>query len=224
MTRFVFRRAAAVLIAPRPGAPGRVANGSAFVVGLPSGPYLGTAWHVVSAWLKWTAEGEDLIFQVGGTALNPVERLVWKDETNDIAFLRLAEGEQDRIGISECEPVLGWPPPHPVVGSYVLVSGFPGIQRLRIAADEMDFGAFSTLLQVTAIHDRHLVCQFEREHWLSHTGRIPPPGTNLGGMSGGPVLLSKNLAYPLVGLVSEFSQTYELLFVKTLSHLPTEFS
>jgi len=39
-------------------------------------------------------------------------------------------------------------------------------------------------------------------------------------MSGGPALLVKNLAYPLVGLISEFSRDFELLYIKTLSHVP----
>ena len=49
MTRFVFARAAAVLIAPHIGRAGRIANGSAFVVRMQSGQYVGTAWHVVRA-------------------------------------------------------------------------------------------------------------------------------------------------------------------------------
>jgi hypothetical protein len=174
--------------------------------------------------LKWTAAGETLLFQAGGLALNPSERLAWKDDVNDIAFLRVLPGEAERVGISVCEPIEGWPPPHPAVGSYVLVSGFPGVERFHIAPDEVEFGAFSTLLQVTAVHERYVVCQFNRENWISEGRRIPPPGTVLGGMSGGPMLLDQNVAYPLAGLVSEFSASFELLYLKTLSHVPADFA
>ena len=68
-----------------------------------------------------------------------------------------------RIPIEACEALHGWPFPHPKVGGdYVLISGFPGVQRLRLAPDVIEFGAFSTLVQVTVAHKRYLVCQFER--------------------------------------------------------------
>lgn len=220
MTRFVFSRAAAVLLSTPVGNGSYLRSGSGFVLRLANNDYLGTAWHVVQEWHDATKAGNRIVFQTGHLALNPNDRLAWKDEQNDIAFLRLLPGEAQRVGIQRCEPLVGWPPPHPKVGSYLLMSGYPGVERLRPADDEFDFGAFSTLLQVTASRDNYVVCQFQREHWVSEGRSVPPPGTDLGGMSGGPALLVKNLAYPLVGLISEFSRDFELLYIKTLSHVP----
>jgi hypothetical protein len=221
MTHFVFARTAAVLLSAPIGQTRFVRSGSGFVLRLPDHDYLGTAWHVVKEWYDATKTGDRIVFQIGRVALNPDERLAWKDERNDIAFLRLSSGEAHQIGIQPCEPLFGWPPPHAEAGSYLLLSGYPGIERVRPADDEFDFGAFSTLLQVTASRENYVVCQFQREHWISEGRDIPPPGTNLGGMSGGPALLVNNLAYPLIGLISEFSAGYELLYVKTLSHVPS---
>jgi hypothetical protein len=149
---------------------------------------------------------------------------VWQDQENDLAFLELQNEEVDQVGVAVCDPLYGWPPPHPKPGDYVLISGFPGVLRSQPHARAIDFAALSTLLQVTTARDRYLVCQFEREHWVSYDiNGVPPPGTDWGGMSGGPVLLVRNLAYPLVGLVSEFSRDYELLYLRTLSHLPQSF-
>jgi len=146
MTHFVFARAAAVLLSAPVGQTGYVRSRSGFVLRLSDHDYLGTAWHVVKEWRDATKTGARIVFQVGALALNPNDRLAWKDELNDLAFLRLLPGEAQRIGIQHCEPLFGWPPPHAEVGSYLLLSGYPGIERLRPANDEFDFGAFSTLL------------------------------------------------------------------------------
>ena len=64
--------------------------------------------------------------------------------------------------------------------------------------------------------------QFEREQLISSDDRvIPPAGTDLGGMSGGPVFLVQDLPYPLVGLISEYSSEFELMRIVTLGHLPS---
>ncbi len=224
MTHLAFRHSAAVLVGPRPGTQGRVNNGSAFVVELDGTFCLGTAWHVVGSWLARTSECEELLFQVGGAALTPSGRILWKDESDDLVFLRLTDGEVRKIGVLPFQPVSGWPPPKPTVGSYILVAGYPGIWRNHLDWESMDFRSFSALLRVTTVGERHLVCQFERQHWIAGNGEeIPPPGADLGGMSGAPALLVQDLAYPLVGLVSEHSSAYELMRITTLSHAPAEF-
>ena len=48
---------------------------------------------------------------------------------------------------------------------------------------------------------------------------VPGPGSDLGGMSGGPVFLMRDLVYPLVGVVTDFSPTWELLRVSHLGAL-----
>ena len=151
MTHFVFARAAAVLLSVPVGQTGYGRSGSGFVLRLPDHDYLGTAWPVVKEWHDAAKTGNRIVFQVGALALNPNDRLAWK---NAIAFLRLLPGEAQRIDIEPCEPLFGRPPPHAEVGSYLLLSGYPGIERLRPADDEFDFGAFSTLLQVTASHEK----------------------------------------------------------------------
>jgi hypothetical protein len=107
MTHFVFSRTAAVLLAGRLGQTGYVRSGSGFVLQLPDREYLGTAWHVVKEWHDVTKTGSHVVFQVGGVALDPNDRLAWKDEEQDIVFLRLLPGEAARIGIQPCEPLIG---------------------------------------------------------------------------------------------------------------------
>lgn len=224
MGRLVWRHTAAVLIAPPPGVAGDINNGSCFILRLQETPYLGTAWHVLKKWFHRTANGESVVFQVGGARVMPSERVVWKDEQTDIAFLRLQEREAALVGISAFEPVCGWPPPMPSVGDFIHLAGYPAIHREHLSDDALDFRSLGFRLSVKNVSDCHLSCQFEREYWVATSGAaIPPEGIDLGGMSGGPVLLEQALAYPIVGLVSEHTSGFEITRVSTFAHLPTGF-
>lgn len=75
------------------------------------------------------------------------------------------------------------------------------------------------MLPVTTSGDSHLWCQWERENMIhfSGAGGIPPQGVQLGGMSGGPVCLVRQLDYPLVGIVTDFQSDWELMRLGMLS-------
>lgn len=224
IARFVQQHTAAVLIAPPPGVAGNIDNGSCFILRLQGTPYLGTAWHVLEKWFYRTANGESVVFQVGGACVMPPGRIVLKDEQSDIAFLRLQEREAELVGISAFEPICGWPPPMPSAGEFIHLAGYPAIHREHPSGDALDFRSLGFRLNVKNVSDCHLSCQFEREYWVAASGAvIPPEGIDLGGMSGGPVLLEQALAYPLVGLVSEHTSRFEITRVSTFAHLPTEF-
>ena len=68
-----------------------------------------------------------------------------------------------------------------------------------------------------------LLCQFERDQWVTSQEAIPPSGTPLGGLSGGPVFMMQQLHYPLVGVITEFHDAFEdleVLRVQGIAHLP----
>ena len=220
MTQLAYRHAAAVIVGPPPSIGGPINNGSGFVVAVGGRHFLGTAWHVVVAWLHRREAGERVLFQVRDAELNPTLETMWRDEANDVALIPISEVQAAQIGVSVCDPIRGWPPPHPVQGRYVLLSGFPGVVRQQ-EGKRVFLNAMSTLMQVTSVGHSHLVCQLEREHLVSfNENGIPPHGTDWGGMSGGPVFLVDDLVYPLVGMISEFSTDLELLRIATLSHVP----
>ena len=221
LCRFVYGRTTSILVAAEPGPNADLKNGSGFVLSLNGRYYLGTAWHVVEAWEERRASGEDVQFQVGSAVLEPDSGRIWSHREDDIAFIPLTTGHLQKIDAAPIEPIRGWPPPVVQRGDYVVMSGFPGYLRDERQVDEVDLHAVSTLLQVKEVGPGYIACQFEREHWISSNwAKVPEPGTDLGGMSGGPALLVQNLAYPLVGLVSEFSANFEILYIRTLSHLP----
>lgn len=219
MTHFAFDRSTAIILAAGSDDTSYFGSGSGFVLRHGDGEYLGTAWHVVEAWQRKRDEGSRVLFQAGQLALNPLDRIVWRDEQNDVVLLRLEPGEAARVGREPCEAPLGWPPPHPAEGSFLLLSGFPGAMRSGPTGDEVGFKSFAALMRVTISRERYLVCQFERDYWVPEDNLLST-NLDLGGLSGGPVFLVTDLSYPLVGLISEFSRDFELLYVKTLSHAP----
>ena len=225
MTEYAYRRAGAIII----GAPawkGRaIRSGSAFVVEQDGTHFLGTAWHVVAYWLRIRSRVNDLVFQVADALIDPTRSLVWKDETSDIAFLCLTSEQFRRIPIAVSESTQGWPPPRPEIGQYVIMSGYPKVIREQLGPSKIQFNALSSMLQVTSVGSDYAVCQFFRENWVSFDNHgVPPPGTDLGGISGAPVLQVRRLDYPLIGLVSEFSPNLELLYFKLLDSVPPRFN
>jgi hypothetical protein len=54
----------------------------------------------------------------------------------------------------------------------------------------MSFGLYTALPRINSASDRQITCPFEREFWIDAMGRgLPPRGFDLGGLSGGPLLI-----------------------------------
>jgi hypothetical protein len=83
-----------------------------------------------------------------------------------------------------------WPPPEPAETNAAFFGGFPGILRLWLRRNAVSFGLHLAQTPITTVTDRQITRRFNREDWIPVEGRrVPPPGTDLGGLSGGPVLL-----------------------------------
>ena len=202
------------------GARGSLRSASGFFAQINGRYYLGTADHVWRAFLERTVDGQDVIFQVGSLRILPDRPGVYRDPARDIAFIPVLESEARRSARIISSTPRGWPPPRPIEGSYVVFSGCPEVLRDHVDDSRLEFGAFSSIMRVTSASEEHIVCQFEREIWISDYRKAPPPGTDLSGMSGGPVFsLADPLSMPLVGLIYEFSSDLELLYIRTFSNV-----
>ena len=182
MSRLAYSYATSILVAGPPSPNSKLRNGSGFVLRLPQGHWLGTAWHVVQAWQERQESGEEVQFQVGSAVLEPTADRVWVDRPNDIVFVPLEEDQVARIDATPISPS-SWPPDLPKQGEYVLVAGFPGYLRAQPAEDQVELLGLGTILQIHAVGDGYLKCQFERENWISNDwDGVPSPGTDLGGI------------------------------------------
>jgi hypothetical protein len=223
MTRLAYEYVTVILIGASPEDDTHVNHGSAFLLRLGERLFLGTAAHVLAKYEERLSLSEDVVFEVGQVAIDPQSRVRWRDDTRDVVFLEVTSAEATRMGVWVQEPSR-WPPPQPTVGSYIVLSGYPAETRKRLSAAGFEFPAFSVMLQVSSASEGRIVCQFTRENWISFGQKdIPAPGTNFGGMSGAPALAILSLSYPVIGLVSQFHSTFELLCISTFEDLPAQF-
>lgn len=215
---------------PQPGAPATVSSGSASLLRLKGQAFALTCWHVLEGYRQQLAEGQ-CIFMLGNCQLDPLAQLKAEDEDMDYALIGITEGQIEEIakpkgsfdGTFFCD-LAQWPPSEVKEGDFVAFGGFPGELRQAVSFDKLSFGSYSSGgSRVTSARDDYLVCQFEREHWISH--RFEPEPSTIRGMSGGPAFAIRHsdagiMTYDFVGHITEFHEDFELLYVRLARALP----
>ncbi len=217
-------------IRPQPGQSATVNSGTASLVRIGGQPYALTCSHVLEEYRNRLADGA-CIFQIGNCELDPLTQLKVEDKTLDYALIGLTESQGNEIskpdgpfgGTFFCE-VAQCPPGDVMEGDFVAFGGFPGELRQAMSFNELSFGSFSSgASRVALVREDYVVSQFDREFWVKH-GHETEPKT-IRGMSGGPVFaIRKNVAtgimtYEFIGHIYEFSENYELLYVRLVRTL-----
>ena len=134
--------------------------------------------------------------------------------------MEITPGEASEVGALICSTALGWPPPILKPEDVIVLSGYPKMYRQQ-RGRQISVPALSAVFDVTASGEYHLVSQWNRDDIVSiGSGEVPPPGADLGGMSGGPVFLVQELVYPLIGITTDFSSELELLRMAHIGALP----
>jgi hypothetical protein len=228
LNRYAQQHALAVIIGPPPSVGGDVNTASACVIDLSNTVYVLTAAHVYTEYKSRVERNALVRWQImfpaaddGGlarsVAFDPRERLRSIDIANDIVALELTSDEAAIAGACVCSMPLGWPPPRPEPGALATASGYPALYRDRLGHKRFEFKALSFLLEVTTSGEFHVTMQWNRDEIVRLSGPpVPEPGVNLGGLSGGPVFLVSDLSYPIVGIVTDFHSSYEIV---RISHL-----
>ncbi|MBI1748194.1 MAG: trypsin-like peptidase domain-containing protein [Acidobacteria bacterium] len=224
MSKFPLRFTKAVFFGERPSRKKttRINNGTITLVNLGKGPIAMTCAHVISAYRKMIEELDNVIFQVGDVALDPIAQLIAEDTKLDLASIELTEEQvksvtaDGEIGSCVFEPV-SWPPPTLKPGDFVALGGFPGGLRELPAHDEIVQGSWSCGgASVTTIDENRFSCQFEREYWVSPFGAEHHLELrDLGGMSGGPAFIHRDLYWDFVGIIYEFSPSFDIMYLRS---------
>ena len=221
MVRLALSYAVPIVFAPPLGVSGEINGATGSLLRLKDQCFLVTASHVLAAYEKRRTSGEKLNWQVGCLPpFDPVPLIAFRSDETDILLLRLAEDDAKKVGASIATPVSGWPPPGPIINDVVLVAGYPKILR-EVAQNEIRPGYLAAMFRILSVGEGYFHCNIGHgEDLVSFTGEpLPAAGTQMGGLSGGPVFAihAGPVAYPaLIGVVSECLEGLEVLRVATL--------
>jgi hypothetical protein len=224
MARFARDHAVPIIFAPPRSHGGKINGASGSVLQLNSGVFIATASHVLEGYETRIQAGEVLHWQVGDLPpFDPIPRIAWRNPGLDIVLLRLTGDQARSIGPCIISTPTKWPPVAPQEGQLVLVGGYPkALREENIETGSIGAGPYSAVFKVTAVGDGCCKCVIERRDLISFEGGpLPPPGTDMGGLSGGPVLLVDAINYPLVGVVTDRCEMtfaeFEILKFATLA-------
>lgn len=208
---------------PRKGSQGKINNATATLINLNSRLIAITCHHVLDEYRNILRDGKK-VFQINMCAFNPIERIIHESPKYDIVLIDL--GGLDISEIINSEEISSkffvpskWPPSDIKDDDFVAFGGFPGKWREFISFDEIIFGTFSSgACRIASVGDNYFVCQFEREYWVESMKSMGYRATNLhdiGGLSGGPVFILRELYFELIGIIYQFSIDYELMYVRS---------
>ena len=183
---------------------GKINGGTGFILKLYADCFVVTASHVLEKYEERLEKGEAPNWQVGKLPpFNPLTRIAGRDTKRDVVVLSLPPEEERGVGPCLRSSPAIWPPVVPQIGQFVLVAGFPGGLREVDPAGWIGAGRYSALFRVTNVGTGYCKCRIEPGDLVSFCERpVPPPGTDIGGVSGGPVFLV-GPGYPLVGVITE---------------------
>jgi hypothetical protein len=191
--------------------PLKPSQGSMFFLDCGRGAFAVTADHAYDGFLEDLDDRRVRSCQIGNVAFdNPEDRLIARGKHLgiDIATFRVTPEEIAATGKRTVKGTDGvWPSP-PNDGEAVFFGGFPGGDRIPLAAHEISFGLHSAMVPLTSQTDYQLCCQLDRDSRVDVRGLgLPPEGYDLGGVSGGPMLQpvygDRVWGWRLAGVLSE---------------------
>jgi hypothetical protein len=167
-------------------------NGTSFLIDLGQGVVAVTAAHVFREYCENRRRSQAIACQLGNALFDPKAHQIDCDDDLDIATFRISAETLEQIG----KPVLpasppDWTPLNPVETEFIFFAGFPAQSRGMTPTGRI-FAAvpYFAMLPTTRVTDRQITCRFERDKMIDFSGSgLPPQGYDLGGVSGGPMLL-----------------------------------
>ncbi len=211
---------------PVAGSTPRIRNsGTVVFIDGGEGPFAVSAHHVIEGYRQDVARDPGLVCYVSGTAYNPLQHIIAEDPSRDLVTLSISEAQLRAFDRGVHRNPGAWPPAPPHQGKGVFFGGFRGLDREQID-DRLGFGFSGGVGTATTVAGDRITVQFQREHWVcTDIMPGPPPNAPWGGASGGPVFALVQdgvMSWRLAGIISEFSDSFEILIAYGLNHLLTD--
>lgn len=170
-----------------------------------------TAQHVVAKYRQRREEDSRIVFQAGNVSFDPEPRILFESAADDLVVLAMNTSDQSRIA-ARTWVCASWPPPPPRTDEYVAFAGLPSEYRVNVG-HEIGFAVVGGVLPVISASPRNFKCHMDRATLIAvRGGHVPPPGTALGGMSGGPVFRLVDDKPQLCGIITDFGQSLEVFY------------
>jgi hypothetical protein len=166
-------------------------NGSAFLVNYGHGIFAVTAAHVFSEFRQAKGEAHAIECQLGHAPFEPEARLISCRDDLDIATFRVSTTEAKQIDrrIVSTGPTQ-WQPPTLRPGDFAFFAGFPAQTRGITSDGHFATVPYAAIPVVTSATEHQIACRFNREAMIDLGGHgLPPQGYDIGGVSGGPLLM-----------------------------------
>jgi hypothetical protein len=167
-------------------------NGSAFLADHGQGIFAVTAAHVFSEYQEAKRTAREVVCQLGHALFNPETQLISCRDDLDIATFRVSASEAKQIDkpiVMLADPP-HWEPLNPAAGNFAFLAGFPAQTRGMTASGHFVTAPYFAMPPITSVTDRQIACRFDREKMIDLGGSgLPPPGYDIGGISGGPLLM-----------------------------------
>jgi hypothetical protein len=217
-----FAKAAFIGEHPEKGKQTQINNGTITLVDFGNGPIAITCYHVLSAYREMLNKNRRALFQIGNVELDPLSQLIDENDQLDLASIRLTPAQakdinsEGEIGSCFFKPPRPWPSPSVKEGDFVAFGGFPGLWRERKNFDELVFPSFSSGgCRVASVAENRFAIHFERDYWIKAFDIDKREDLHdIGGMSGGPAFIFRDLCYDFAGLIYEFSPGLDIMFLR----------
>lgn len=166
-------------------------NGSAFLVDLRQGIFAVTAAHVYREYLETKRAAVSIGCQLGNALFDPDAQLICCRDDLDIATFRVRASGIGQIGksiVTSGPP--NWKPLNPAIGNFAFFAGFPAQTRSLTPSANFVTAPYFAMVGITSVTDHQIACRFDREKSIDFSGSgLPPQGYDIGGVSGGPLLI-----------------------------------
>lgn len=183
-------------------------NGSAFLIDLGQGAFVVTAAHVFKEYLGVKKTAVAIGCQLGNLLFDPEAQLIGCRDDLDIATFRVSASEVGQIGkplVTSGPP--NWEPLSPAAGDFAFFAGFPAQTRGITSDGNFATAPYFAMTAITSVTDHQIACRFDREKTIDFSGSgLPPQGYDIGGVSGGPLLMPTLVREgPVEGVVWRFA-------------------